>query len=152
MSKEIKIPLVLTFADIYDLIHVYYFSEVRVRKALRKAIGERHPKALAVLEDTKKLLVKELNRYGKLAKQKIFKECDHKILARALVKSEELQAMVFPNVSRRTGLVLKEDMESIRQLVDLEDPFFTQEAQVNLLEVIRDLHEKGEVIPEDEVL
>ena len=80
--------------------------------------------------------------------QVIFKVCDHKILARAMLNSEELQKIVFPNVSRRTMVILKEDMESMRGLLEKEDHYFIQEAQVKVLEVIRKLLETGEIIPE----
>ncbi len=151
MSNHIKIPVTLTFSDIYDLIHVYYFSEQRTRAVLRQAIEERHPKAFAFLEDTNKMLVKEMTRYGKLAIQKICKESDHKVLARAMMNSEELRKLVFPNVSRRTGLILKEDMESMRKVAESIDSFY-KEAQVSILEMIRSLKEKGEIIPENEIL
>ena len=152
MSTEIKIDLSLTFSDMYDLIHAYYFSEPRTRKALREAIEKRHPKAFAALEDTGRLLIKEVRRYGHLAIQKICKECDHKILARAMLNTEDLQKFVFPNVSKRTAVVLREDMESNNKLIEAGDLFFIKEAQVSVLELIRNLQEKGEIIPESEIL
>jgi len=152
MSNEIKINLTLTFSDIYDLIHAYYFADEKTRKALRETIKERHPKAYANLENTSSLLIKEMQRYDNLAIQKICKECDHKILARAMLQTEEFQKYIFPNVSKRTSVVLREDMESMASLVESDNLYYIKEAQVSVLELIRNLYKDGEIIPESEIL
>ena len=75
--------------------------------------------------------------------QKVMREVDSQVLARALKgENEAIQEKVFRNMSKRSSLMLKEDMEFMGpiRLIDVV------EAQRKIIAVIHHLHETGEIV------
>ena len=95
----------------------------------------------------------DINLLDDTAVRRILREIDSKELAKALKgSSEELLNRVFSNMSQRAGEMLKEEMEFLGPIRLRE----VEEAQQNIVRVIRRLDEAGEIIisrgGEDEVV
>jgi flagellar motor switch protein FliG len=95
----------------------------------------------------------DINLLDDTAVRRILREIDSKELAKALKgSSEELFNRVFSNMSQRAGEMLKEEMEFLGPIRLRE----VEEAQQNIVRVIRRLDEAGEIIisrgGEDEVV
>ncbi|HHX94558.1 MAG TPA: flagellar motor switch protein FliG [Clostridia bacterium] len=95
----------------------------------------------------------DINLLDDTAVRRILREIDSKELAKALKgSSEELLNRVFSNMSQRAGEMVKEEMEFLGPIRLRE----VEEAQQNIVRVIRRLDEAGEIIisrgGEDEVV
>ena len=75
--------------------------------------------------------------------QRVLREVDSKDLALALKSSsEDVQELIFRNVSKRAGETLKEDMEYMGP-VRLRD---VEEAQQKIVNIVRRLEDNGEIV------
>jgi flagellar motor switch protein FliG len=95
----------------------------------------------------------DINLLDDTAVRRILREIESKELAKALKgSSEELLNRIFSNMSQRAGEMLKEEMEFLGPIRLRE----VEEAQQNIVRVIRRLDEAGEIIisrgGEDEVV
>lgn len=95
----------------------------------------------------------DINFLDDTAVRRILREIESKELAKALKgSSEELLNRIFSNMSQRAGEMLKEEMEFLGPIRLRE----VEEAQQNIVRVIRRLDEAGEIIisrgGEDEVV
>ena len=75
--------------------------------------------------------------------QRVLREVDNNELAVALKgANEEVQALIFNNLSKRLGTMIKEDMEYMGP-VRLKD---VEEAQQKIVNIIRKLEDSAEII------
>jgi flagellar motor switch protein FliG len=85
--------------------------------------------------------------------QRVLREVDNQDLARALKQVDpDVQEKIFKNMSKRAATLLKEDMEYMGP-IRLKD---VEEAQQKIVNIIRKLEERGEIVVarggEDEIL
>ncbi len=92
------------------------------------------------------ILFEDLIKFDDLAIQKIMRELDNSDIAKALKNSsEEMKQKIFSNMSKRAGVLLKEDMQYIGP-IPLTDANASQE---KIIQVVKNLHRAGEIVISD---
>jgi flagellar motor switch protein FliG len=88
------------------------------------------------------LVFEDLVLLDDISIQKVLRDIDSKILARALKKTTpEIKELLMKNLSERARNILKEEIETLG-MTPLKD---VEKAQQQIIEVVRQLEEKGEI-------
>lgn len=99
-------------------------------------------------ENTKIIIAKPhtfdiLNKMDERCLQRVLREISNKDLAKALLDTNEaIKEKLFENMSRRSVAMLKEDMETLKDISINE----IKESRNNILAIIRRLSDTGEII------
>ncbi len=92
------------------------------------------------------ILFEDLIKFDDRAIQKILREVDSSDLAKALkTSSEEMKQKIFSNMSKRAGVLLREDMQFIGP-IQLTDANASQE---KIVQVVKNLERAGEIVISD---
>lgn len=113
-----------------------------VEKSILEALHERSP---ALAQEIRALMFtfEDIQKLDDRSLQRFLKEVDTKLLTIALKGStEEIQDRIFANMSQRAAAMIKDEMEYMGPLRVKE----VEEAQRQLVEVIRKLEEEGEIV------
>ena len=125
-----------TIVDILNLV------DRGTEKSIIESLEEEDPE-LAEQIKKRMFVFEDIVMLDDQAVQKVLRETDSHELARALKGVDtEVQEKIFKNISRRAGTLLQEDMEYIGP-IRLKD---VEEAQQKIVNIIRKLEEKGEII------
>ena len=125
-----------TIVDILNLV------DRSTEKSIIESLEDEDPE---LAEEIKKrmFVFEDIVMLDDQAIQKVLRETDSAELAKALKGIDsEVQEKIFKNISRRAGTLLQEDMEYIGP-IRLKD---VEEAQQKIVNVIRVLEERGEII------
>ena len=131
-----------TSGGVKALAEIMNSTSRTVESSIMETLVQKDPELATELKNLM-FVFEDVLRLRDLDIQKIVKGVDSKSLALALkVSSEDLQERVFANLSRGAVEALKEEMEYLGA-VRLRE---VEEAQVGIVEHIRDLENRGEVV------
>ncbi|UCD36925.1 MAG: flagellar motor switch protein FliG [Fidelibacterota bacterium] len=125
----------------YAVAEILNSASRAAEKNILEHLRERDPE-LAMEVTNLMFLFEDLVTLSDESIQKIVKEVDSKTLAMALkATSDELQEKVFDNMSERAGGMLRDELEFLGAVRVSE----VEEAQSQILDVVRRLDEAGEI-------
>lgn len=137
---------------IETIVNILNFTDRSTEKSILERLEEDDPELAEEIKN-KMFVFEDIVLLDDRAVQKVLREVDTSVLAKALkAVDEEVKEKIFKNMSKRAAQLLKEEMEFMGP-IRLRD---VEEAQQQIVNIIRRLEEAGEIIiargGEDEIV